>query len=1095
MKGATAATGASPYSTGGGGTVLEHRYAAVLLSALLTHDSLAELGDSVLVPVEIKLQASDFSKVDDIVIIGRREHDEDDFHVCIGVRRDPQIVPSSEATVKLIHSYLREVTEHWGEMKTGRRRLVLAVADRNVHSTEVASLTQIAAGKGSAEFRAAAARSGPTNVKVRARLEELDQVVAKAAALPNIDTSGVATEELTWRLLSALKVHHLRLEDGDSRDRSQVVNRLRGVAALDTVPAAEAVLGRIEDLVGTWAPSAAHVTEAMLRRELAARLKPRFSSLGSGPKKVEPDALVRGPVAHLGLDRELDQAKVLEAGDPAGAATRYEQIAKALEESAWAPFALSLRQRQARAHHKAGDHDAGAAVDVTVLAAALQTGEVWRAVSVIRQLADDQIEASDNLIRAANALGDLAAFEYSHEVSLDDVTTSIDALRPDDPNALLAASWFAEHAVASGSLDLVQSRVGFLIELADGAAHDDALLQARLRACVADSDQSGTKWTALLREARSSYPPPVVALLQARHARYLAEAGQADEALAKYDDAIERAVHSENHQDAASWTEAHNLVRIRYGLQTDKVGEAYPTATALRAAGRGSALPVPFSVRERALGRLTGRAQPAECLQALTQYLRYAVVTASWLEEREAHELLGRFHLDNGQVAVAAANLIAAGSDKLLKDLAKRLPEEPFPFPVPDDWSVFPRWKRNSTLTGLQAVSDLLPDDHAHIWLDAALTEIADAQTAPIGTSNARHAALRLYAELAGATTTGQAQRFLDLTAQLLKDSALRHPAAGKPYAQALIRIALRHPGILRVEAADRMCQALLAEYTMANVVLSRGGDALTLQPSVVAERCTAAAANGSTEAALALILAHTSADAARPLAQTLLDRALGRQDGIARSTSASPAQAALLIGQLLPADDRESLADTLNSRIRNKSRTADQRQDDLDALETLAAHLSHAQRSHHLATAMEAARGLLDGSAQDDINSSHPYARLRVNMGPTTLRYHGLSAAAALAHTPVQAQKIIEVALPLLAQTEGTSEARITQALAKLPHDSRILPLPVLAGHSSQRVRALAARLWCTAGARPVGADLGTLFAADPSPLVRCTLAHFLPH
>lgn len=36
---------ASPYSTGGGGTVLEHRYTATVLACLLTRDPLPELGD------------------------------------------------------------------------------------------------------------------------------------------------------------------------------------------------------------------------------------------------------------------------------------------------------------------------------------------------------------------------------------------------------------------------------------------------------------------------------------------------------------------------------------------------------------------------------------------------------------------------------------------------------------------------------------------------------------------------------------------------------------------------------------------------------------------------------------------------------------------------------------------------------------------------------------------------------------------------------------------------------------------------------------------------------------------------------------------
>ncbi|MGW7355436.1 hypothetical protein ACWGI0_01770 [Streptomyces sp. NPDC054802] len=138
-------------------------------------------------------------------------------------------MPSSEATVALIGSFLLEISEHWQEVQQGRYRLVLAVAERNVHGHEVASLAQIAAGRGQDQFRTEAARSRPTNEKVRARLRHLDEVVAAAAAARGIDTTIVSAKELTWRLLSALRVQHIRLEGGDERDRTQAVDRLRDV--------------------------------------------------------------------------------------------------------------------------------------------------------------------------------------------------------------------------------------------------------------------------------------------------------------------------------------------------------------------------------------------------------------------------------------------------------------------------------------------------------------------------------------------------------------------------------------------------------------------------------------------------------------------------------------------------------------------------------------------------------------------------------------------------------------------------------------------------------------------------------------------------
>ncbi|GAB3005451.1 hypothetical protein GCM10023080_083860 [Streptomyces pseudoechinosporeus] len=1075
--------------------MLEHRYAAVLLASLLTGDPPEELGDPVLVPVEIKLQASQFSKVDDILITARPRQGGEEFRVAIGVRRDPNVVPSSDATVALVGSYLREVTEHWGEIQAGRYRVALAVTDRNAHGHEVARLARIASGRGPEEFRAEASRPGPTNSKMRARLDQLDHVVAEAVAR-GIETHGVPTRELTWRLLSALRVHHLRLEDGDERDYTQAVGSLRSEAVENTAGAAEQVLSRIEHLVGGWAPTAAQVTEVMLRRELAARLKPRFSSVGAEvqPVEVEPDALIRGPVAHLGLALDFQEAQRLEAADPASAARLFARIADALETSVWAPLALSLRQRQAKAHHDAGDHSEGVAADVTVLAAALPMGEVWRAMSVVRRLVNDQIEAADELIRAANALGDLAAFEYHHDVSLDDITASIDALQISDPHCLMAVTWFAEHAVASGRTDLLRSRVEGLTDLSASAEQSDQLWRARLRACLADTDRSGARWIALAGSARSEYPPAVTALLFARHARYLADTGRAQDALDRYDDAIERAVQRRNHDDAAAWTEAHNLVRIRYGLQTARIGETYPTATALRAAGGGSVLPEPFSARERALGRVANHARPAETLQALAQYLRQAVVTASWLEEHEAHEVLGRFHLDHDEINAAVNHLVAVGAHELLDTLDAQLPEEPFHLPVPDDWAAHPRWRRHSALTAVRATADLLPDEQARAWVDVALAEISDDQEVPFGTRNVRRAAFSAFAGLADAADTQQAQRFLDLTGLVLTGPGRRHRGAEQDYAQALIHIAIRHPGLQRVEAVDRMCQVLLTDAFSANVILGRGEDALRLQPSVVSERCTAAAANGNTEAALVLILANAPADSARPLAQTLLDRSLGRHTETNPNIDASPSQAALLIGCLLPMADGESFADALTRRIRSHHHTAQQRQDALDALTILSGYLGPEQRARYLDVTLEASRGRLDGSAQDDLNATHVYDRFQLDMGTTTLRYHGLSAAAHMAQTPSDEETITGITLPLLAQPEGPADSLLVDALAQLPGSQHLLPLPVLAGHSSPWVRALAAHLWCATGQTATTAHLGTHLAADASPRIRCTLARELP-
>jgi hypothetical protein len=220
-----------------------------------------------------------------------------------------------------------------------------------------------------------------------------------------------------------------------------------------------------------------------------------------------------------------------------------------------------------------------------------------------------------------------------------------------------------------------------------------------------------------------------------------------------------------------------------------------------------------------------------------------------------------------------------------------------------------------------------------------------------------------------------------------------------------------------------------------------------------------------------------------------LLDHSLGRQTETNPNIDASPSQAALLLVCLLPTGDRESFTDALTLRIRSHHHTAQQRQEALDALNILSGCLGPEQRARYLDVALDAARGRLDGSTQDDLNTAHVYNRFQLDMGTATLRYHGLSTASHVAQTSSDGEEFIGIALPLLAQPDGPAESLIVEALAQLPCSQYLLPLLVLAGHSSPWIRALAAHLWCTTDQTAATAHLGTHLAADASPRVRCVL------
>lgn len=266
----------SPYATGGGGTVLEHVYGAVLLSHLLAGDPVPMLGDG-FSPISVRFQAGALSSVDDLLVVGRAP-DDGERRLSIGVRRAPSLVAREAASVHLVASYLRVLTDHWREVEEGQWRLGLAVASPNAAVQQVRELCLIARNApDEAAFRSEVQRPGRASKGVRDRLGRMDSLVAVAATEAAIG-SALARPALTWRLLRALQVTELRLEGVDLTDRTVAVGRLRPATRDETPFAADALFSRLVDLVGRYAPSGAEVTQTLLRRDLHGIALARSSS-------------------------------------------------------------------------------------------------------------------------------------------------------------------------------------------------------------------------------------------------------------------------------------------------------------------------------------------------------------------------------------------------------------------------------------------------------------------------------------------------------------------------------------------------------------------------------------------------------------------------------------------------------------------------------------------------------------------------------------------------------------------------------------------------------------------------------------------------
>ncbi|MCX5400732.1 hypothetical protein [Streptomyces sp. NBC_00102] len=145
------ASSASPYSTGGGGTVLEHRFGAVLLSHLLTHRPVPALGDHI-TPTHVRFQGRNISKVDDILVRGCSATGAEHL-LSVGVRRRPRLVPSEADSVQLIRTYLDVVVADWPLLQSGRQRLALAVVPACQPAHQLASPFRLVTGAVGAETR------------------------------------------------------------------------------------------------------------------------------------------------------------------------------------------------------------------------------------------------------------------------------------------------------------------------------------------------------------------------------------------------------------------------------------------------------------------------------------------------------------------------------------------------------------------------------------------------------------------------------------------------------------------------------------------------------------------------------------------------------------------------------------------------------------------------------------------------------------------------------------------------------------------------------------------------------------------------------
>lgn len=251
---------ASPVSTGGVGTVVEHRYGGLLLAAMLAGEPVVGLGGA-LVPVEVKFQAR--SPVDDYVVTAEGGGTVVRWHVACRLR--PRIGASYGDTVALVADYLGVLTAEAGGEQAGTTRLGLVTVTGHGPADLLATLAAAAVTEERAFRDAIAARSAPLSDL----LARLDEVVAAAMTRLAWAQEQRLARDWTWTLLRALHVVPTDLGEG-GRDAVAVTRQLASLLRGD-VERADQLRIDLAACAADRAGSGATVTPDLLRRELLGR--------------------------------------------------------------------------------------------------------------------------------------------------------------------------------------------------------------------------------------------------------------------------------------------------------------------------------------------------------------------------------------------------------------------------------------------------------------------------------------------------------------------------------------------------------------------------------------------------------------------------------------------------------------------------------------------------------------------------------------------------------------------------------------------------------------------------------------------------------
>lgn len=1059
----------SPAATGGAGTLFEYRVAAIVLTHLLcgTHPP------GLLVPVVgVGLQQRVRGHLlDDIVVYG--EPPPSPLCTEYQVKRSLTATAGDEAFLDVITQALYSLSDRREDVSSRGDLGLGLVADGHASALDqLAELTAFARGHATHKTFADVFAKGVVDEKVRARLRDVQAAVALAIKRGAPDLGGA--ELSAHALLSAMHVWRPSAGEGGSEFLA-ALDRLTPIAhSFDVTPID--LFGHLAGLAESWGPVAGVVDRDGVLRQLRRRglraAGPSGSALAGAGDKIDVDAVVRGPIDSLDLQGEVAEAeRLLSAGD-AGAASKFESIVTRLESARFLPHATIMRRRQADALQVIGQHDDAVIMRVGMAWDGLDAVRPWDAAFALqdgrRPGVQESITAATERVRRVADVG----VQVAKGDDLDRFVTVFDESADNDPYLVRAAVFLCEEAVADAQSGLLLDRLQLLEAIASEASNkgDNLMRRYAVRILMCLADASG-QWTDLLRAVHRHYPRPIVAWLHARYARHLALSGDGAGAQEHYLEAIERACTEEMFDEAANWLYAWRTVLFWYDdFPRD---EQHPLAQALRPHAKPSTLPGSPHTAEHALRAMQDDDKPGAALQQVRRWRWQAVVRGQLTEEIEAAEMLGALLQRQGDAGDAIRCFVRAGSARAAL-AARTLPEEVARVDRAMLTSVPPC--RAAAYSAADAAADLLTDDEAQAWGDAALAEVlaSDQPLRQFGPS-AGLSAFDLLAAVCDVLPDEQTEQLMRLVEPLIERPADHYKHTDEAVAKILLALAARRP-----DAVPLLMRALVADQRMATVVLSRA-DVLAANRDAVSQLLAPFAATNR-YACLAIIRSGADPNPTLNLATTEVEQELAlrqHQPGHMLFYAGGPETAVL--ASVLSQDTRARFARTMLDRALDRREVTYSRWNDLGGLANIASHIDEDTQASVLPQVLEIARGQHDGGPADD------------SLGSTgTLSDLALTCAARLNPGPAQCVEIERIGMAYLRDPDDSAQWTICQALALLPSGNSRLDLQHRAVHPKAAPRALSAVRWA-ANPAALPQDSAESLARDIDPRVRRALAQAL--